>query len=304
MKQISRNALTSGCLGVMFSRVAILNRGLAALRLMNQTELFRAFVIPAFCLRFSQSLPKIRTKFMHHNSSRLCYLLLIGAMLVLLAQFTTLRAEERAAESNTEIAAAQLDPLQLRPATAHQAVIVVCPTEWHDTLAPWVVHRQAQHYHVEIITPENDAATTTKALRTAQAKLTASKKQRWRFCSSVMYANQRRTISRATRVFAPANHAPQNAPQPASAPGTPTHLVPAKVITKWGGELTVASDLPYADLDGDSVPELSIGAAGRSKTLSNSARSSTKQFPMKLRTTSPTGEAKSISSQVSAALAK
>jgi hypothetical protein len=39
----------------------------------------------------------------------------------------------------------------------------------------------------------------------------------------------------------------------------PTNYVPAKVNTRWGPEKEIASDTPYADLDGDGTPDVSVG---------------------------------------------
>src|SRR5262249_50272186 len=40
---------------------------------------------------------------------------------------------------------------------------------------------------------------------------------------------------------------------------TPTFYVPSKVTRYWGDPADIASDNPYADLDGDGIPELAIG---------------------------------------------
>jgi hypothetical protein len=40
---------------------------------------------------------------------------------------------------------------------------------------------------------------------------------------------------------------------------TPTNYVPAKVNVQWGSEPWIASDVPFADLDRDDVPDLAIG---------------------------------------------
>src|SRR5262249_32625758 len=39
----------------------------------------------------------------------------------------------------------------------------------------------------------------------------------------------------------------------------PTNYVPAKVNARWGPEKEIASDTPYADLDGDGVPDVAVG---------------------------------------------
>ncbi len=39
----------------------------------------------------------------------------------------------------------------------------------------------------------------------------------------------------------------------------PTNYVRAKVNVRWGPEREIASDIPYADIDGDGVPDVAIG---------------------------------------------
>jgi len=39
----------------------------------------------------------------------------------------------------------------------------------------------------------------------------------------------------------------------------PTHLVKAKINVRWGSEPLIATDNPYADLDGDRVPDVAVG---------------------------------------------
>jgi hypothetical protein len=39
----------------------------------------------------------------------------------------------------------------------------------------------------------------------------------------------------------------------------PTHYVPAKVNVRWGSPAEIASDTPYADVDGDHAPDLAVG---------------------------------------------
>jgi hypothetical protein len=39
----------------------------------------------------------------------------------------------------------------------------------------------------------------------------------------------------------------------------PTNYVPAKINTRWGSEPTIATDIPYADIDGDATPDLAVG---------------------------------------------
>jgi hypothetical protein len=39
----------------------------------------------------------------------------------------------------------------------------------------------------------------------------------------------------------------------------PTNYVPAKINTRWGSEPMIATDMPYADVDGDHVPDIAVG---------------------------------------------
>jgi hypothetical protein len=55
--------------------------------------------------------------------------------------------------------------------------------------------------------------------------------------------------------------APSAADSPARGPRSTiaTCYVPAKVNSRWGPEKHIASDTPYADVDGDDVPDIAIG---------------------------------------------
>ncbi len=41
--------------------------------------------------------------------------------------------------------------------------------------------------------------------------------------------------------------------------GVPTYFRPAKVNVLFGSSEEIATDLPYADLDGDDLPDMAIG---------------------------------------------
>ena len=39
----------------------------------------------------------------------------------------------------------------------------------------------------------------------------------------------------------------------------PTNYLKATINTRWGSEPHIASDAPYADVDGDQIPDLAVG---------------------------------------------
>ncbi len=112
-------------------------------------------------------------------------------------------------------------------------VAVVCPKEYRAALQPWLEHRAAQGYVVEML----DSG-TAEAIRT-----------------------QIREVARGGKlthvVLVGDADVPRN--QGVTRAHVPTFKVKSEVSVKFGSEPEIAADHPYSDLDEDGLPDVSIG---------------------------------------------
>jgi hypothetical protein len=118
------------------------------------------------------------------------------------------------------------------PAIAHAAdVLVVCPAEFRAALAPWSEYREGQGHKLLTVEPPQ----TAKELHTQIRRAAAENQLQY----IVLVGDVRHARSDTAFV--------------------PTDYVNARVNVRWGSEPTIASDQPYADLDGDGVPDVAVG---------------------------------------------
>jgi len=110
--------------------------------------------------------------------------------------------------------------------------IVVCAEPLRPALAKWVAHRESQGHRLEWMANTGSADALDSRLTSRFGKSS--------FRSIVIVGD---AVSKSN-------------PSPLQ---TATHLVKAKVNVKFGSEPTIASDAPYADMDGDLLPEVAIG---------------------------------------------
>ncbi|MEZ6149767.1 MAG: C25 family cysteine peptidase [Pirellulaceae bacterium] len=109
--------------------------------------------------------------------------------------------------------------------------VVVRPAAWAEALQPWKAYREAQGHRIA----ELDSAADSRTLRAAIAQVAAAQTEPIRY------------VLLAGDVSADA------------AVNIPTCYYDSSAMSQFGGDATIASDNPYADLDGDNVPELAIG---------------------------------------------
>jgi hypothetical protein len=114
--------------------------------------------------------------------------------------------------------------------------LVVCPAELQPALASWTAHRHSQGHDIAVITPPRTATELQSAIR----RVGQSGRLRYLLLvGDVPHAALSSDASDRTSV--------------------PTNYVDAKINIHWGSERTIASDAPYADMDGDGSPELAVG---------------------------------------------
>ncbi|MCO6458214.1 MAG: hypothetical protein J5I93_23155 [Pirellulaceae bacterium] len=115
-------------------------------------------------------------------------------------------------------------------------VAVVCPAQWVQVLQPWLAHRQAQGHRVQLVSNAGSVEEIHTRLRTLHA------------LGSLRYVLLVGDAEPAARL------------DPAIRARTvPAGMVRARVNVHWGSEPEIASDNPYADLDGDHVPDVALG---------------------------------------------
>ncbi len=114
--------------------------------------------------------------------------------------------------------------------------LVVCPAEFRPALAAWEEYRRGQGHRILVVEPPRDAAdlkdTIRRVAQTGTLKYLV-------LIGDVPGPKVDASIGRRA--------------------GIPTNYVPARINTRWGSEPTIASDTPYADIDGDDVPDLAVG---------------------------------------------
>jgi len=116
---------------------------------------------------------------------------------------------------------------------AHDAdTLVLCSSELQTALLPWIEYRRGQGHKIAI----RFSKPTAKENKQLISEYAAGKQLKNLLL--VGDAGDRRQDPRQR---------------------VPTELVPAQVNLLFGSEPKIASDNPYADLDGDGVPELTVG---------------------------------------------
>jgi hypothetical protein len=119
------------------------------------------------------------------------------------------------------------------PQHAAADVVAVCPREYRQALAPWIAHREKQGHVIALLdsgTPETVRAKIREIAR--HGKLT----------HVVLIGDADVPRNQGVR--------------PAT---VPAFKVKAEVNVKFGSEPEIAADNPYADLDDDGLPDVSVG---------------------------------------------
>lgn len=115
--------------------------------------------------------------------------------------------------------------------------LVICPMALQPGLAEWQAFRTAQGHSIALVNALASTAETQLAIRNA---------------------NKSGQLKYVLLVGDVTNFRP-NGGAPPAATTIPTNYLAAKVNTRWGSTPTIATDIPYADLDGDGRPDVAIG---------------------------------------------
>src|SRR4051794_27812873 len=130
-------------------------------------------------------------------------------------------------------------------ALAAPDVLVVCPPEFRVALADWEVYRTSQGHEIEVI----DSPTAAEVLsRRIHEK-----------CKS---GHVKYLLLVGDEPHVRPQGGPEFAVQPAGLDALttiPTNYIRGQVNIRWGPEREIASDTPYADHDGDGLPDLAVG---------------------------------------------
>jgi hypothetical protein len=124
----------------------------------------------------------------------------------------------------------------LPPAATAPDTLVICPNEFRLALAPWQQLREIQGHRIQMV-PPLATADETRALIRRLGKL-------GEFKYLLLIGDVPGGRSQASG---------------GQRTGIPTNYVRAKINPRWGSEPTIATDVPYADLDGDQLPDMAVG---------------------------------------------
>jgi hypothetical protein len=114
--------------------------------------------------------------------------------------------------------------------------LVVCPTDFRPALESWIDYRRGQGHVIAVVDPPHTAAQLHSVIRGYRQ---SEKFKHLVITADVPEAQEVSQRSARTRV--------------------PTNYVGAKINIHWGSERTIATDTPYADIDGDGSPDLAVG---------------------------------------------
>ena len=129
--------------------------------------------------------------------------------------------------------------LQVTPAAVGAPApdtVVVCPADFRVTVRPWLEHRTRQGHRIALV---SNLGTPAQIRQRIIEQSKGGRLKHVLLLGDSDPAMAQNAIIRGRSV--------------------PTHYVKAKVNIHWGSEPEIATDTPYADLDGDSVPDVAIG---------------------------------------------
>ncbi len=117
--------------------------------------------------------------------------------------------------------------------------IVLCPNEFRAALQPWLDYRRAQGYDIVVAEPAGTSREISEQIK--------NQSTRSRLKNVVLIGD------------APERGVRQRDPQGPSSRLTPTCFVKGEINESLGESTPIATDAPFADLDGDGSPDLCVG---------------------------------------------
>lgn len=127
--------------------------------------------------------------------------------------------------------------------------LVVCPSAFRPALTDWETYRRAQGHVISVVEPPPSAEQLRITIRHAA--------QSGRLKRLVLIGDE---AVRGREIRAQQGAQPvQDSSARIARTTVPTNYVTAKVNICWGSESEIASDTPYADTDGDGIPDLAVG---------------------------------------------
>jgi Peptidase family C25 len=144
--------------------------------------------------------------------------------------------------------------------------LVVCPSEFRAALAPWVDYRGAQGHVIAVVEPPTSAAELRKQI----VRVARSGRLKYVVLVGDVAGNGEERgarseelpgVGREQRAAGEKSNGERGSPLPGvrPSPTVPTCYVEARVNIRWGSEPTIATDEPYADIDGDRLPDVAVG---------------------------------------------
>ena len=112
-------------------------------------------------------------------------------------------------------------------------IVVVCPAKFRPAMAPWIAYRNESGLRSTLISPKSDAAQTHQAIMKAADESTAY----------IVLVGDAPTIGAMTNLNTQ----------------VPIHYRPTTVTAAWRSTPTLATDLPYGDLNQDGTPDAAVG---------------------------------------------
>lgn len=119
---------------------------------------------------------------------------------------------------------------------AEADTLVVCPTEFRPALKEWEAFRATQGHTIKVVAPP----ATSQQLQDVVRGVARSGQLKYLLLIGDL-PGARIPASGAARITIPTNY------------------LTAKVNVRFGSTPQIASDIPYADIDGDDVPDLAVG---------------------------------------------
>ncbi|MFO1063699.1 MAG: C25 family cysteine peptidase [Pirellulales bacterium] len=146
--------------------------------------------------------------------------------------------------------------ITIRQNRSGSAVIAVRPRSWAQAIEKWKQFRSAQGH--EIV--ELDSSLSRDELQQSIRRI-AAERSRGTAEKRIGYVILMGDAPQGERPIA---HVQPKPPKRGAGPLDPAVVIPtfyreSTALVKYGGDKELATDVPYADLDGDEIPELAIG---------------------------------------------